>query len=227
MIALDPIPRPIDTVLRRGQPDAVALIDRAGSLTYAGLEQLTGEVSAWLDRQGFAPGARVASWLPKTRLACVLPLAVPRAGLVHVPVNPVLKRAQVAHILADSGAAALVTQAGRLESLEQGDVPVDCAVFEDSAVAGEGALPPSTAEPDTLAAILYTSGSTGRPKGVMLSHANLWLGAISVAHYLGLMPTDRVLGALPLSFDYGQNQLFRLGRRARAMHRSIISPRAM
>jgi acyl-CoA synthetase (AMP-forming)/AMP-acid ligase II len=42
----------------------------------------------------------------------------------------------------------------------------------------------------------------------MLSHANLWLGAISVAHYLKLEADDRVLGVLPLSFDYGQNQLF-------------------
>ena len=41
----------------------------------------------------------------------------------------------------------------------------------------------------------------------MLSHANLWLGAISVADYLGLTPEDRVLAILPLSFDYGQNQL--------------------
>ena len=41
----------------------------------------------------------------------------------------------------------------------------------------------------------------------MLSHANLWLGAVSVAHYLRLSPADRVLGVLPLSFDYGQNQL--------------------
>jgi acyl-CoA synthetase (AMP-forming)/AMP-acid ligase II len=42
----------------------------------------------------------------------------------------------------------------------------------------------------------------------MLSHANLWLGAVSVAHYLGLAPDDRTLAVLPLSFDYGQNQLF-------------------
>jgi acyl-CoA synthetase (AMP-forming)/AMP-acid ligase II len=42
----------------------------------------------------------------------------------------------------------------------------------------------------------------------MLSHANLWLGAVSVARYLKLTPADRVLGVLPLSFDYGQNQLF-------------------
>ena len=55
--------------------------------------------------------------------------------------------------------------------------------------------------------MLYTSGSTGRPKGVMLTHANLWLGAISVAAYLGLAPEDRTLAVLPLSFDYGQNQL--------------------
>jgi acyl-CoA synthetase (AMP-forming)/AMP-acid ligase II len=41
----------------------------------------------------------------------------------------------------------------------------------------------------------------------MLSHANLWLGAVSVAHYLGLSATDRTLCVLPLAFDYGQNQL--------------------
>jgi len=70
------------------------------------------------------------------------------------------------------------------------------------------ALPPSVADPGALAALLYTSGSTGKPKGVMLSHANLWLGTISVAHYLTLTPADRVLAVLPFSFDYGQNQLF-------------------
>lgn len=68
-------------------------------------------------------------------------------------------------------------------------------------------LPSSDADPDDLAAILYTSGSTGRPKGVMLSHANMWLGAESVAGYLDLTPDDRTLAVLPLSFDYGQNQL--------------------
>ena len=41
----------------------------------------------------------------------------------------------------------------------------------------------------------------------MLSHANMWLGAESVASYLGLQADDRALAVLPLSFDYGQNQL--------------------
>jgi acyl-CoA ligase (AMP-forming) (exosortase A-associated) len=207
MIALDLIPRPIDTLPSCGRPGDAALIDRAGTLDFAGLERLTGQVASWLAKQGFAPGARIASWLPKTRLACVLPLAVPRAGLVHVPINPMLKRAQVAHIIADSGAAGLVTQAGRLETLEAGDIPVDCSACLETDVQSDHAIPPSHAASDTLAAILYTSGSTGRSKGVMVSHANLWLGAVSVGHFLKLAPSDRVLGVLPLSFDYGQNQL--------------------
>ncbi|MGY4397833.1 acyl-CoA ligase (AMP-forming) (exosortase A-associated) [Sphingomonas sp. UYAg733] len=208
MIALDPMPHPIDLLPLRGASDDIALIDRAGALDFAGLELLTGQVAAWLAAQDFAPGARIASWLPKTRFACVLPLAVPRAGLVHVPVNPMLKRAQVAHILADSGAALLVSQSARVGTLEAGDVPAGCRSALEHEVESTDVMPPSSADPDALAAILYTSGSTGRPKGVMLSHANLWLGAISVAHYLKLMPDDRVLGVLPLSFDYGQNQLF-------------------
>ena len=205
MVPLDPHPRPIDHVLR-GAPDAPALVDRAGTVDHAAAREAVARLAGWLAALRLAPGARVATWLPKTREACWMPLAAARAGLVHVPVNPVLRRAQVAHILSDSGASLLLTQPARAATLEDGDVPSGCAVAID---AGTGdALPASAADTDALAAILYTSGSTGRPKGVMLSHANLWLGAISVAHYLGIEADDRVLAVLPFGFDYGQNQLF-------------------
>ncbi len=206
MIALDPVPRPIDHVLM-GAADAPALADRAGSMSYAEAEAAVGALAAALAGRGLDAGARVASWLPKTRYSCLLPLAVARAGYVYVPINPALKRAQVAHILADSEAALMITQSARAATLEQGDAA--CPVVDEAELPLSGAgLPRSAADPNALAALLYTSGSTGRPKGVMLSHANLWLGAVSVAHYLKLAPDDRVLGVLPLSFDYGQNQLF-------------------
>ncbi|RYD50251.1 MAG: acyl-CoA ligase (AMP-forming), exosortase A system-associated [Sphingomonadales bacterium] len=208
MVPLDPVPQPLDALALRGMRDAIALEDRSGTLTYSELESAIGRMAHALSRLGVSPGGRVATWLPKTRAACVMPLAAVRAGLVHVPINPVLKRAQVAHILADSGALALVSQAARFQTLNPGDVSSACRMLDETELDSDETLPVSDADTNALAAILYTSGSTGKPKGVMLSHANLWLGAISVAHYLKIESEDRVLGVLPLSFDYGQNQLF-------------------
>lgn len=212
LLSPDPNPRPLDHLAERGRDADPALVLRGEVLSYEGLRTRIARLASWLAEQVPAKGARVASWAAKGELTCLLPLAAARAGLVHVPINPLLKRAQVAHILADSGAQLLLGTPARLTSLEAGDVPGDCAVAaEDAAVQGALAsstsLPPSSTDPDALAALLYTSGSTGRPKGVMLSHANMWLGAVSVAHYLGLAEDDVTLAVLPLSFDYGQNQL--------------------
>ena len=211
MQAPDPKPQPLDHVTLRGAPTAPALLTREGELDFAALERAVGTLAAALRARGLAPGARVASWLPKNRMTSLLPLAAARAGLIHVPINPLLKRLQVAHILADSGASLLVSGRARLAGLEGGDLPAGCEALDEEGSAPlfdhAEALSPSSADPDDLAALLYTSGSTGRPKGVMLSHANLWLGAVSVAAYLRLTTEDRVLAVLPFAFDYGQNQL--------------------
>lgn len=206
---ITPYIRPLDHLARRGAAEAPALRIGAELICYAALDQQVGRLAAWLAEQVPEKGGRVATWSAKNRLACLMPLAAARAGLVHVPINPMLKGAQATHILQDSGAALLIANAGRIAAL-----PDDLALCIvdlkslDAVIDGDGqALPPSDAQADDLAAILYTSGSTGRPKGVMLSHANLWLGAQAVADYLALTPDDRVLAVLPLSFDYGQNQL--------------------
>ncbi len=201
----DPTPHPLDHLTSCGAADAPALTVGRQTLSYSELEDLVGRTATALLEQGLDAGDRIASWMGKTLLACILPLATARAGLVHVPVNPLLKRAQVAHILADSGARLLIANQTRLATLKE-SANARLIALEDWRI-GEETLPPSSASPDDLAALLYTSGSTGLPKGVMLSHANLWLGAVSVAHFLRLTAEDRTLAVLPLAFDYGQNQL--------------------
>jgi len=209
MQAPDATARPIDALTSCGAPDAPALVDRNGVLSFAELEVGVGALAAKLLAGGCKAGDRVASWLNKTRVACLMPLAAARAGLIHVPINPLLKHAQVAHILQDSGARLLITGEQRRATLMVSDVPSDCMIVDETALTFVGdVMTSSDAKPGDIAAILYTSGSTGRPKGVVLSHANLWLGAVSVVQYLGLTSGDRTLCLLPLSFDYGQNQLF-------------------
>lgn len=208
--APDSTPRPLDHLAERGEGRAPALILRSGTLNHEDLRNRVGRLAAWL--QGRIPkGGRVASWCAKGEATCLLPLACARAGVVHVPINPLLKRMQVAHILEDSGSLLLIASRSRLATLEAGDAPDECTLIAEEELWEEAngcnPLCASDHDPEDLAAILYTSGSTGKPKGVMLSHANMWLGAVSVAHYLKIAADDVTLAVLPLSFDYGQNQL--------------------
>ncbi len=233
---------PLDHIAQYGDADAAALIIRDRVYTYKELNVRISRLAGWLAAKELPRGGRVATWLGKGEVACLMPMAAVRAGLVHVPINPLLKAAQVAHIMADSGARMVITNASRgttlspyplgegfgvglvrtEQHLPTGPTPTPPLKGRGFSVVDERelltvlnsesspTLPPLplTTDLQTLAAILYTSGSTGRPKGVMLSHANLVLGAISVAQYLNLGSDDITLAVLPLSFDYGQNQLF-------------------
>lgn len=200
----------LDALIGRGVPGACALVQGGRRLSYAELDRLVSAVADALQARGVAHGDRVAVYSPKTVEAVAAMFAVARAGAVLVPINPVLKAAQVAHILADSGATLLVTQRARADQLAAAEVLGEVqlmTVEDDWPAAATGRAPTVDVAADDLAAILYTSGSTGRPKGVMLSHRNLLLGAESVAAYIGNTPDDRILCVLPLSFDAGFSQL--------------------
>lgn len=207
--------------------DRPALREGSRSLTYGELYALASDVARGLLALGVGPGDRVAIYLPKTVPMVAAAFGTALAGGVFVPVNPVLKGAQVAHILRDSGARVLVTAAPRLAAVAGalGDCPaLGHVVLADTAsaasasgpatldwtallAAGRGGRDGHRRIDADLAAIFYTSGSTGAPKGVMLSHRNLVAGAISVASYLGNHADDRILAVLPLSFDAGFSQL--------------------
>lgn len=215
----------LDQLLGRGADEAVALVAGGRSISYAELRAEVGAVAGGLAAR-IAPGDRVVVWLPKSAEAVVALLAIGRAGGVAVPANPALRPAQVAHLLADSGAALMLTHAARAGGL--GGAPCPVLTLEADWAALIAGTDPGDSAPggEALALLLYTSGSTGRPKGVMVTHANLLAGAASVAGYLGTGADDRVLSVLPLSFDFGLSQLttaFQAG--ARAVLLDYLAPR--
>lgn len=186
----------------------IAIIEGDHELSYAALFEAVEAVAARFRATGLTPGDRVAVLLPKSVDKVVAILATSRAGGVVVPLNPLLKAAQVSHILHDCEAALLVTDQDRCEAMatELAALPVLSVVLHTDQSSFAPAPQPATIGSD-LAAILYTSGSTGAPKGVMLSHTNLTAGTRIVRTYLGITQDDRILSILPFSFDYGLNQL--------------------
>jgi acyl-CoA ligase (AMP-forming) (exosortase A-associated) len=192
-------------------PEAPAVTYGDRTVSYA---ELWWEVAAFgsaLHRLGLRRGERVAIHLDKRVETVVAMFGASAAGGVFVPLNPLLKAPQVAHILRDCGVRVLVTTRERLELLgELHGVEHVILLGEqwDALVApGPGDLPAAGVLDADMAAILYTSGSTGLPKGVVLSHRNLLAGAESVATYLANDASDVILAALPLSFDAGLSQV--------------------
>nr|WP_207286898.1 acyl-CoA ligase (AMP-forming), exosortase A system-associated [Rhodospirillum rubrum] len=196
-------------------------------LTYEELFSRVCRLASGFKSLGLKPGERVAVIAEKRFDAVVAMIAVAHAGGVFVPINPVLKSPQIAHILADSAAKILVAPALRLALLDHTPPPSLTTLlrFGDPAPAspdpppgGEsldldalaGAGDPIAAHPvvdDDPACFFYTSGSTGLPKAVVVTHRNLIAGAQSVASRLDNRPDDRLLAALPLGFDAGFSQL--------------------
>ena len=82
-------------------PQARALTSRVTSIDYATLATQTESFAGGLMELGLGRLERVAIYLPKQLHTVVGMFGAARAGCVFVPVNPLLKPPQVAHILRD------------------------------------------------------------------------------------------------------------------------------
>ena len=210
------------------RPDSAAVTFNDTTLTYAELQLELEAFARALGGLELARGERVGVYLDKRIETVVSLLGSGSAGGVFVPINPLLRPKQVAHIVGDCDVRVLVTSGERLERLRDelkacesvthvivvGERPAadpqrgyEVLAWDDVCVAPVERLSRQVGIDVDMAAILYTSGSTGRPKGVVLSHRNLIAGAESVSAYLENNEDDCILAALPLSFDAGFSQL--------------------
>jgi long-chain acyl-CoA synthetase len=110
-------------------------------------------------------------------------LGILKLGATAAPLNPLLRREELAPLTEDLKPALIVDE-----------VKVEAGAWD---------TPSQTSAP---ALVLYTSGSTGRPKGAIFSHRALTFANRSWGEpVMGLSPDDRVLAALPLAHSLGLN----------------------
>lgn len=194
----------------RNNPDGDALVAGAERLSWRDTAERAARLSAGLARLGLQRGDRIALLLGN-RIEIVLAMyAASRLCLITVVLSTRQQKPEIAYVLGDSGAAAIIHEpdltdrvpdAGEAPSLAH-RIAVGSAAF--GALEATGAPVPAAdiAEEDT-ALILYTSGTTGRPKGAMLSHANIIHSAMVFVACMELTAADRSIAAVPLSHVTG------------------------
>ncbi len=208
-------------------PDKTALILGDSRLGYGQLDALSDRVAANLVADGVEPGAPVGLMLPNLPEFVIAYFGILKAGAVVLPINPLYRRAEVAHYLRDSGARTLIAWEGSAgEALagagEAGGVstyavgppgsaspPDGSRSFQRLLREGDRGDPAATMADDT-AVILYTSGTTGKPKGAELTHFNLFMNCHTVGLLFGVREDDIVLAALPLFHAFGQSSVMNI-----------------
>ncbi|WP_194962854.1 type I polyketide synthase [Streptomyces sp. NRRL B-1677] len=197
-----------------------AFQDARRGVTYRELEERTARLAGHLVRLGVRRGERVALLLGNRVEMPESLLSVLRSGAVGVLLDPGAADEELAHLLADSGAVAVITEDTLLPRVARttaglpltvavdtgavpGALPAGTHLFEQLARTDPGASPRDDLGLDEPAWILYTSGTTGRSKGVVSSQrAALWSVAAAYAPLWGLGPQDRLLWPLPVSHAY-------------------------
>jgi amino acid adenylation domain-containing protein len=158
----------------RETPEATAVLDREGEVTYAELNRRANRLAHWLIANGVTPETPVGVCGGRSADLVAGLLGVLKAGGAYVPLDPAYPPERLELILEDSGAAVILVEERFRDRLPRRDgcERRERAVLTDWRLAGGREDDPAgiPAWPEQLAYLIYTSGSTGRPKGVAIRH---------------------------------------------------------
>ena len=216
-------------------PDAVAVRQWDGTLTYAELAGTAGAVADGLRAAGVGPGSVVGVCVERVPALPAALLGVWLAGAAYLPLDPALPAGRLAQLVADAGVRVVVADApgrSRVDGPRVVDLPTAAGLSapgtdlpnpgagpwasgagpsaSGAGLAASGAgLPggPGTG-PGAPAYVMYTSGSTGRPKGVVVPHGALAHCLAVMAERLGTGPGTVALGFASIGFDVSVLDLF-------------------
>ena len=192
--------------------EKTAFINRGRQISFGEFNSQVNRFCRALAGLGLAPGDRVAI-LSLNRTEYVQTYCLAKAGLVAMPLNWRLAPPELAFLLGDSEAAAVLADADHapvIDSLRPElpalrhcislDGPREGWLEFDTLLASAEDLEPEVSVlPQHPASLFYTSGTTGRPKGALLTHQGLLNNSREVAESgLQLTPADRTVSVMPL-----------------------------
>jgi amino acid adenylation domain-containing protein len=187
--------------------ECVVASNDEGSLTGAELRELAGRVTAAVRGHGVGVSGRVGILVPRSPRLLAAILGIWSAGASYVPMDPIYPAQRLAAMLADAGAAAIVTDSSvaGAPGLPPGAAPipvVDLATLPEAGAGPAGQAEPVLDLPPSAAAVtIFTSGSTGRPKAVSVTQGGIATLLKSVAPKLALGPGDIFLAVSTFAFD--------------------------
>ncbi|WP_313918242.1 non-ribosomal peptide synthetase/type I polyketide synthase [Tahibacter sp.] len=174
----------------------VAVVSGDTALDYADLSAASDALAAAIAARAPA-GSCVGMLLPRSERCVVAELAILKAGCVFVPLDGAHPPALLAHILGDSGCAAVIVDASTAALLPE----MARGLALD--VGARGATRPVvTRTPDDTAYVIYTSGSTGLPKGCLVSHRNAVRLLANDRMPFAFGPSDVFVCAHSFAFDF-------------------------
>ncbi|MFE6925439.1 AMP-dependent synthetase/ligase [Nocardia sp. NPDC057663] len=206
------------TAAARGDKPALATEDGTLAITWREYGELARRAAAGLVGLGVRRGDTVGLLLsnrPEFHLADAGALLI---GATPFSMYNTYPPAQLAHLLADTGARVVVTEPALLSGLLaardfdgtavetivlvgepcEGTTPWSRVIESDSTAIDLDTLM-GEVEPEDVAVISYTSGTTGAPKGVQLTHRNLLAMADSVLQVMAVDADYHLLSYLPLA----------------------------
>lgn len=207
----------VGDILRRTSsryPNQIAVQEGERQYTYREFNEIVNQAANGLESIGLERGDRLALISSNSIEFLQVYFACAKLGITFIPVNLSLLPHEVAYILEDSSAKALIiedTHAYQLEKLMQiATLQTVIVIGNISASEGQyadwftfysyqkGAEVISEVTDRDLMQCLYTSGTTSNPKGVMSSHLAVYMNTLGTAFDLQFTSKDISIAMLPM-----------------------------
>ena len=183
-----------------GHGDRLAIVDPGGSWTYTTIDRDAAALASVMVAGRRGDDDRVAVVCTPGHDFVTALLACWHAGTIAVPLHPQHPDAELAYVVGDSGARAIVASAEHRDVVERVAVSSDAAVVDVSAGEQTHRTRPA---PERPAVMVYTSGTTGRPKGAVHTHGSVAAMVDAMLAAWAWSADDRVILVLPLNHVHG------------------------